>query len=120
METSAPFPTDFRSRVFAACRRGMGCKETPRGHWKTTMPIAAQDPGGVRGSTTVDGEVDADVFESVVEQVLTPTLSPGDIVVLENLSSHKRDPTGTNRKSIEKTHHGVWLYRLHVISYNIL
>jgi len=65
--------------------------KTPHGHWKTTTLVAALDAGGVRCSTTVDGAVDADVFESFVEQVLAPTLSPGNVVVLDNLSGHKRE-----------------------------
>jgi len=73
--------------------------KTPHGHWKTTTLVAALDAGGVRCSTTVDGAVDADVFESFVEQVLAPTLSPGEVVVLDNLSSHKRERT---RRLIEQ------------------
>ena len=63
--------------------------KVPHGHWKTTTLIAALDRGGVRCSATVDGAVNRDVFEAFVEQVLCPTLAPGDVVVLDNLSSHK-------------------------------
>jgi len=45
---------------------------------------------GVRCATVVDGAVNADVFEAFVEQVLVPALRPGDVVVLDNLSSQKR------------------------------
>jgi len=61
----------------------------PHGHWKTTTLIAALDYGGMRCSTTVDGAVNRDVFESFVGQVLVPKLTPGDIVVMDNLTSHK-------------------------------
>ena len=61
----------------------------PHGHWKTTTLIAALDRCGMRCSTTVDGAVNRDVFEAFVEQVLAPTLSPGEVVVMDNLSSHK-------------------------------
>ena len=47
----------------------------------------------MRCSTVVDGAVNADVFESFVEQVLVPALKPGDVVVMDNLSSHKRART---------------------------
>jgi len=67
--------------------------KVPHGHWKTTTLIAALDDGGVRCSTVVDGAVNGDIFEAFVGQVLVPTLRPGDIVVLDNLSSHKRDRT---------------------------
>jgi transposase len=65
--------------------------KVPHGHWKTTTLIAALDVEGVRCSTVVDGAVNGDIFEAFVEQVLTPALRPGDIVVLDNLSSHKRE-----------------------------
>jgi transposase len=62
----------------------------PFGHWKTTTLIAALDSNGIRCSTVVDGAVDGDVFEAFVEQVLAPRLVAGDVVVMDNLSSHKR------------------------------
>lgn len=65
----------------------------PHGHWKTTTLIAALGIGGVRCSTTVDGAVNGDVFEAFVEQVLVPQLKSGDVVVMDNLSSHKRART---------------------------
>jgi len=61
----------------------------PHGHWKTTTLIAALDYVGVRCSMTLDGAVNLLAFEAFVEQVLTPTLRPGDLVVMDNLSSHK-------------------------------
>ena len=64
--------------------------KVPHRHWKTTTLIAALGIEGVRCSTVVDGAVNADVFESLVEQVLIKQLCQGDIVMLDNLSSHKR------------------------------
>ena len=61
----------------------------PHGHWKTTTRISALDQSGVRCSMTLDGAVNMLAFEAFVEQVLLPTLRPGDIVVMDNLSSHK-------------------------------
>ena len=61
----------------------------PHGHWTTTTLVAALDRRGVRCSATVDGAVNRDVFEAFVDQVLAPTLTPGDVVVMDNLSSHK-------------------------------
>jgi transposase len=63
--------------------------KVPHGHWKTTSLIAALGLHGVRCSTVVDGAVNRDIFEAFVEQVLAPALHPGDVVVLDNLSSHK-------------------------------
>jgi transposase len=67
--------------------------KVPHGHWKTTTLIAALCAGGIHCSTLVDGAVNAEVFEAFVGQVLVPQLRPGDVVVLDNLSSHKRAST---------------------------
>jgi transposase len=61
----------------------------PHGHWKTSTLIAALGVRGVRCSAVLDGAVNAAAFEAFVEQVLVPQLRPGDVVVLDNLSSHK-------------------------------
>ena len=55
---------------------------------------------GVRCATVVDGAVNGDIFESFVEHVLVSELRPGDIVIMDNLSSHKRVRT---RELIEAT-----------------
>jgi transposase len=68
-------------------------EKVPHGHWKTTTLIAALGITGVRCSTVVDGAVNGDVFQAFVEQVLVPELGPGDVVVMDNLSSHKRPRT---------------------------
>jgi transposase len=67
--------------------------KTPHGHWLTTTLIAALGLEGIKCSTVVDGAVNADVFESFVEHVLVPELRPGDLVIMDNLSSHKRART---------------------------
>jgi transposase len=78
------------TRLRGRCARGQRLvAKVPHGHWKTTTLIAALDHQGVRCSTTVDGAVNRDVFEAFVEQVLVPELRPGDLVVMDNLSSHK-------------------------------
>lgn len=64
--------------------------KTPHGHWKTTTLIAALGLNGMRCSTVVDGAVNGDVFEAFAEQVLVPELRSGDVVIMDNLSSHKR------------------------------
>lgn len=65
----------------------------PHGHWKTTTLIAALDYQGVRCSMTLDGAVDRLAFEAFIEQILVPALRPGDLVVMDNLSSHKGNRT---------------------------
>lgn len=69
------------------------CK-APHGHWKTTTLIAALGIEGVRCSTVIDGAINRDVFDAFVEQVLLPELRPGDVVILDNLSSHKSRHAG--------------------------
>lgn len=65
--------------------------KTPHGHWKTTSLIAALGAAGVRCATVIDGAINRAVFDAFVEQVLVPELRPGDVVILDNLSSHKSE-----------------------------
>lgn len=74
--------------------------KVPHGHWSTTTLIGALDLHGVRCSTLVDGPVNGEVFQAFVDQVLCPQLKSGDIVVMDNLSSHKGAGI---RDAIEKT-----------------
>ncbi len=67
--------------------------KTPHGHWQTTTLIAALGIEGMCCSTVVDGAINGDIFEAFVEQVLVPQLRPGDVVIMDNLSSHKRAST---------------------------
>jgi transposase len=62
----------------------------PHGHWKTTTFVVALRVGGLTAPTVVDGPMTGDHFVAYIEQQLVPTLLPGDIVVMDNLSSHKR------------------------------
>lgn len=79
-------------------------EKVPHGHWKTTTLIAALDHQGMRCATTVDGVVNGDVFTAFVNQVLVPALTPGDIVIMDNLSAHK--VVGV-REAIESSDAGV-------------
>jgi transposase len=62
----------------------------PHGHWQTTTFIAALRSSGMTAPMVIDGALNGDLFCAYVEQVLEKELRPGDIVVLDNLSSHKR------------------------------
>jgi transposase len=62
---------------------------TPHGHWCTTTMISALRVDGRTADVVVEGATDGDVFRAYVEQVLTPSLQAGDIVVLDNLAPHK-------------------------------
>jgi len=61
----------------------------PHGHWKTTTFLAALRVSGLSAPLVVDGAINGDVFKAYVEQQLAPTLHPGEIVILDNLNSHK-------------------------------
>jgi transposase len=62
----------------------------PHGHWKTTTFVAALRWDGLAAPTVVDGAMTGDLFVAYVEQQLVPALRPGDIVVMDRLSCHKR------------------------------
>lgn len=61
----------------------------PYGHWKTTTFLAGLRITGMMAPIVLDGPINRLAFQAYVEQVLVPELSPGDIVVMDNLSSHK-------------------------------
>lgn len=61
----------------------------PHGHWKTTTLIAALDVHQIRCSMELDGAINQAAFEAFVGRVLVPKLRGGDLVILDNLSSHK-------------------------------
>lgn len=61
----------------------------PHGHWKTTTFVAGLRLTGMVAPMVLDGPINRDAFLAYVNQVLVPELTPGDIVVMDNLSSHK-------------------------------
>jgi transposase len=61
----------------------------PHGHWKTSTFVAGLRRTGLTAPLVVDGAINGDTFRAYVEQVLAPALKRGDIVILDNLSSHK-------------------------------
>ena len=65
----------------------------PAGHWCTTTMISSVRLDGTTACMTVEGSTTADVFQAYVQCVLIPTLKPGDVVVLDNLSAHKNPET---------------------------
>jgi transposase len=61
----------------------------PHGHWKTTTFIAALRHDRLTAPCVFDGAINGARFRAWVEQALAPTLSPGDVVVMDNLAAHK-------------------------------
>ena len=78
------------ARRYGRARRGERLRASiPHGHWKTTTFVAGLRLDGVVAQLVLDGPINAAAFEAYVEQFLAPTLQVGDIVVMDNLSSHK-------------------------------
>jgi transposase len=63
----------------------------PHGHWKTLTFLAALRCDGITAPFVLDGPINRLSFEAYVEQVLVPTLKPRDVVIMDNLNSHKGD-----------------------------
>ena len=61
----------------------------PHGHWKTTTVVAGLRASGLIAPFVLDGPINRNAFEAYVEQILVPELRVGDIVILDNLASHK-------------------------------
>ena len=61
----------------------------PHGHWKTTTFVAGLRLTGLVAPMVLDGPINRNAFQAYVDQVLVPALSPGDVVVMDNLGSHK-------------------------------
>ena len=63
--------------------------KVPHGHWKTSTFLAALRNDRIEAPCLYDGPINGERFLAYVEQFLVPTLKPGDIVILDNLGSHK-------------------------------
>jgi transposase len=78
------------ARLHGRAPRGQRLRAAiPHGHWKTTTFIGGLRLGGMTAPMVLDGPMTGDWFEAYAEQVLAPTLSPGDVVILDNLAAHK-------------------------------
>ena len=78
------------ARRYGRAPRGERCQTpVPHGHWKTTTFVGALRLEGMTAPMVLDGAMHGAAFLAYVEQVLVPTLKPGDIVVMDNLPAHK-------------------------------
>ena len=78
------------ARKSGRCRRGRRLRAAiPHSHYKTVTLIAGLRLRGLTAARTFDGPINAALFEDWVETCLVPTLSPGEIVVMDNLPAHK-------------------------------
>lgn len=80
------------ARTHGRCRRGERLRaKLPHGHWKTLTFLAALRHDRIDAPAVLDGPINGRSFLAYVEQFLIPTLRPRDIVILDNLGSHKGD-----------------------------
>lgn len=78
------------ARRYGRALRGQRLRASvPHGHWKTTTFVAGLRLTGLVAPFVLDGPINRDAFEVYVEKVLVPELRLGDVVVMDNLSSHK-------------------------------
>ncbi len=78
------------ARRYGRAPRGQRLRAgVPHGHWKTTTFVAGLRLSGIVAPFVLDGPVNRESFEAYVEQVLVPELRHGDVVIMDNLSSHK-------------------------------
>ena len=78
------------ARLRGRARRGQRCRAPiPHGHWETTTFTGALRLGGMTAPMVLNGAMNTDAFRAYIEQVLMPTLVPGDVVVMDNLPAHR-------------------------------
>jgi len=75
----------------------------PFGHWRTQTFVAALRHVRLDAPCVIDGPMNAEMFDLYIETQLTPTLREGDVVILDNLSSHKSPGATTALRAI-----GAW------------
>ena len=78
------------TRLYARCAGGARIHEaTPGGNWKILTILSAMSLRGMIATMTVEAATDREIFLAYLDHVLCPQLRPGDVVVMDNLSSHK-------------------------------
>lgn len=78
------------TRTRGWCRKGLPLNaKVPQGHWKTMTFLAALRHDRIAAPCVFDGPINGERFLAWVQQALAPTLNPGDVVIMDNLSSHK-------------------------------
>jgi transposase len=78
------------TRRYARAERGVRVHEsTPEGNWKILTILGAMSLRGMIATMTIEAATDAEIFLAYLDHVLGPALRPGDVVIMDNLSSHK-------------------------------
>ena len=78
------------TRLYGRAPKGRRVTEpAPHGHWSTTTLVGALRVNGQTAAMVLEGPINGESFLAYVEQVLAPGLLPADLVIMDNLSSHK-------------------------------
>jgi len=82
--------TTQMTRLRGRAPRGERIAEaTPQGHWKVLTTLGTMSLRGIEAVMTIESPTDSEVFLAYLDQVLCPKLTPGDVVIMDNLSTHK-------------------------------
>ena len=95
--------TGLRGRAPRGERLRVG---VPHGHWRITTFVAGLRLSGMDAPMVIDGPINGESFLAYVRQVLVPTLNPGDVVIMDNLGSHKGAPAAS---IMARTEARMWL-----------
>ena len=80
--------TNLLRRYGRAPRGARGHDHAPGGRWQTSTLLAAWRVTGLTAPGVFDGAIDGERFRAYIDQILVPTLPPGDIVIADNLGAH--------------------------------
>jgi transposase len=81
--------TNMARRYGRAPRGERVIASVPHGHWKTSTFVAGLRDNAITAPLVIDGAMNGETFRAYIEQFLAPTLAHGDIVIMDNLASHK-------------------------------
>ena len=81
--------TDLLRRYARSLRGTRIGDHTPCSHWQTHTVVAALRTTALTATAVFDGPIDSATFRAYIEQVLVPSLRPGDVLELDNLAAHK-------------------------------
>ncbi len=81
--------TNMARRYGRAPRGERVIASVPHGHWKTSTFVAGLRDDAITAPLVIDGAMNGETFRAYIEQFLAPTLAHGDIVIMDNLASHK-------------------------------
>jgi transposase len=80
------------TRLYGRAYKGIRCYDTaPCGHWETVTILSLVRLDGTTESILFDGAVDRKMFDEYIKQILAPQLRSGDIVIMDNLKTHKSE-----------------------------